>query len=143
MKGMTFLNKTTARFILPLVLIFGLYLMLHGDVSHGAGFAGGVFIFLGLMLIVLAYGRHETVKRLSEPAAILTGGVALIVLVLLAAAGMLKTGFFSPAIIQGAPGQPFNAVFIVMVNVLICIAAAASLFLLFMSLLSFKQKSKG
>ena len=49
MKGMTLIAKTITRLTLGLILLFGFYIFLHGHISHGIGFAGGVIVALGFI----------------------------------------------------------------------------------------------
>lgn len=64
MTGMTDIVKTITRFVSPAIMLFGLYLMLHGEELIGGGFAGGVLLASSLVLISLAYGRAAAVKKL-------------------------------------------------------------------------------
>jgi len=45
-----------ARVFAPLVLLFGLYMVLHATVTPGGGFQGGVVIASGLLLVYLGEG---------------------------------------------------------------------------------------
>lgn len=39
------------------VLLYGAYVIMHGHLSPGGGFSGGVIIGLGLMLYILTFGE--------------------------------------------------------------------------------------
>ncbi|RLE11536.1 hypothetical protein DRJ04_07885, partial [Candidatus Aerophobetes bacterium] len=39
---MTRIVKTIAKFVMPPVVLFGIYMMLHGHLTPGGGFPGGV-----------------------------------------------------------------------------------------------------
>ncbi len=48
------LIKNTCRFILPFLILYGLYVILNGDISPGGGFQGGVVLatcYLALFFI--------------------------------------------------------------------------------------------
>jgi len=62
--GMTLIVKTVTRMTLGFILLYGMYITLNGDVSPGGGFAGGVIIALGLVHIMLAFGKEVALKRL-------------------------------------------------------------------------------
>ena len=49
-----------ARILLPLVLIFGLYIILNGHLSPGGGFSGGAVLGAGLILYQNAFGYERT-----------------------------------------------------------------------------------
>ncbi len=68
-KGMSLIVKTITRLTVGLILLYGIYIVLHGHVSPGGGFAGGVIIALSFIHLMLAYGKEETFKRLSKQAA--------------------------------------------------------------------------
>ena len=59
MGGMSQLVKDVARLFAGFILTFGMYVMLHGHSRPGGGFAGGVIVAGGFVLLVLAYGRTE------------------------------------------------------------------------------------
>jgi multicomponent Na+:H+ antiporter subunit B len=46
--------KTGARLLLPLILLFGVYIFTHGHLTPGGGFQGGVIIASALLLMVLS-----------------------------------------------------------------------------------------
>jgi multicomponent Na+:H+ antiporter subunit B len=52
-----------ARGFAPLVLLFGLYMMLHATVTPGGGFQGGVVTASGLLLVYLGEG-YDAWRRL-------------------------------------------------------------------------------
>lgn len=58
--GMTIIVKTVTRVILWIILVYGIYIILHGHLSPGGGFGGGVIIALAFLSILLAYGREYT-----------------------------------------------------------------------------------
>lgn len=46
--------RTGSRLLLPLIMIFGCYIFLHGHLTPGGGFQGGVVIATGLLLALLS-----------------------------------------------------------------------------------------
>ncbi len=48
--------KTVAKYLIPFLLIFGVYVILNGHISPGGGFAGGAIMGAGLILYCSAYG---------------------------------------------------------------------------------------
>ena len=62
--GMTIIVKTVVRIIVGMIFLYGFYIILHGHLSPGGGFGGGVVLALGLLSVLLAYGRDDTLKRL-------------------------------------------------------------------------------
>jgi multicomponent Na+:H+ antiporter subunit B len=55
--------KTTARILLPLILLWALYVLIHGAGGPGGGFQAGCVLAAGLILFTIAFGLKET-KRI-------------------------------------------------------------------------------
>lgn len=55
--GMTLIVKTVTRVSVWLIILYGIYIILHGHLTPGGGFAGGVIIALAFLNLMLAYGR--------------------------------------------------------------------------------------
>ena len=47
--------KTTTRLLVPLIMVFGFYVSLHGHISPGGGFPGGVILASAFLLLVIAF----------------------------------------------------------------------------------------
>lgn len=58
MTGMTPIVKTIARLIAGLMFVFGVYVVLHGHLTPGGGFAGGVVIAGAFVMSILAQGSE-------------------------------------------------------------------------------------
>ena len=52
--------KFGARFLVPVIMLFGVYIILNGHLSAGGGFSGGAVIGAGLVLYLNAYGFKKT-----------------------------------------------------------------------------------
>jgi multicomponent Na+:H+ antiporter subunit B len=46
--------RTGSLFLMPLIFLFGIYIFLHGHLTPGGGFQGGVVIASGVLLMLLA-----------------------------------------------------------------------------------------
>jgi multicomponent Na+:H+ antiporter subunit B len=57
--------KTAADVFSPIALVFGFYIILHGHLSPGGGFQGGVLVGGAVILIYLGYGYEKTRKVLN------------------------------------------------------------------------------
>ncbi len=58
--------KNVAKFVIPFVLIFGIYLVLNGHISPGGGFSGGAVMGASLILYSSAYGFKTIRKVVTE-----------------------------------------------------------------------------
>ena len=82
-----------ARLMVPLIQIFGLYVITHGHYGPGGGFQGGVILAASLLLLRLTLGEEYEHRRFPPRLAILlaTSGMLLFVLV-----GLLPLGRGAP-----------------------------------------------
>ena len=70
--------KSCANITLPLALVLGIYVILHGHLSPGGGFQGGVIVAGAVAIIFIAYGykgvmsvfNAETAKMSEDAGAI-------------------------------------------------------------------------
>lgn len=65
-QGMSLIVKTVTRLTVGLILLFGIYIVAHGHVSPGGGFAGGVIIALSFINIILAFGKEFAFKKINQ-----------------------------------------------------------------------------
>jgi multicomponent Na+:H+ antiporter subunit B len=72
--------RTAAGFLLPLLLLFSLFLLLRGHYLPGGGFVGGIIAAIAFILHVFAFGLRNTRKLLRvHPMALMPVGLALAV----------------------------------------------------------------
>lgn len=55
-----------ARVLVPLIMMFGIYVVLNGHLSPGGGFSGGAIIGAGLILYLNAFGFAKTERFFTE-----------------------------------------------------------------------------
>jgi multisubunit Na+/H+ antiporter MnhB subunit len=72
------LLHVVSRFVIPVMQVYGLYIIFHGHESPGGGFAGGMVLGVGLVLYSLVFSLNEGQKRVPHDLA-MVGGVVLIV----------------------------------------------------------------
>lgn len=64
-KNDTILQKV-AFVLVPMIMIFGIYIILNGHLSPGGGFSGGAIIGAGLILYLNAFGFAKTERFFTE-----------------------------------------------------------------------------
>ncbi|MBL7131960.1 MAG: MnhB domain-containing protein, partial [Candidatus Omnitrophica bacterium] len=101
--GMTLIVKTITRLTVGLILLFGIYIVLHGHISPGGGFAGGLIIALSFIHLMLAFGREAALKRLSEAKAAVLESVGALLFLIIAVLGFTGGYFFLNFINKGKP----------------------------------------
>lgn len=58
--------RKTIMLSLPVIFVFGIYILLNGHLSPGGGFSGGAVMGAGLILFSSAYGGYSAAKLLTE-----------------------------------------------------------------------------
>lgn len=95
--------RVVTKFILPLILLFGLYVQFHGDFGPGGGFQAGVIVAAALILYTLVFGLDravdvappEVLRYLSLAGVLIYGGTG--VLNMLLGGDFLDYGSLVPA----------------------------------------------
>ena len=54
--------RTCASIIIPIILLFGIYVILNGSISPGGGFSGGAIVGAGLIFYSIVFG-HEKMQK--------------------------------------------------------------------------------
>jgi len=132
--GMTLIVKTITRLTVGLILLYGIYIVSHGHVSPGGGFAGGLIIALSFIHLMLAYGRKEALGKLSEKGAAFFESLGATFFWLLALAGFSGGYFFLNILRKGEPFKLFSGGMIPLYNIVISFKVGAGLFAIFMAL---------
>jgi multicomponent Na+:H+ antiporter subunit B len=132
--GMTLIVKTVTRLTVGLILLFGIYIVLHGHISPGGGFAGGVIIALSFIHLMLAFGKDFTFKKLNQAKAAFLESFGAIMFITIALLGFTAGYFFFNFINKGDPFRLFSAGSIPLSNIAISFKVAAGLFVIFVSI---------
>ncbi|MFH1458829.1 MAG: MnhB domain-containing protein [Candidatus Omnitrophota bacterium] len=137
-KGMSLIVKTVTRLTVGLIFLYGVYIISHGHVSPGGGFAGGVIIALSFIHLMLAYGKEEAFKRLSLTWASFFESVGALLFLGIALLGFRAGYFFLNFAPKGEPFKLFSAGIIPLCNIAISLKVGAGLFLIFVALVLLK-----
>lgn len=139
--GMTLIIKTVSRLIVGLIFLYGIYIILHGHISPGGGFGGGVVLALGLLAILLAYGREETqkwlrlglLKDLERASPLLFLGVGLL-------GSVMGSAFLANVLSKGRLFALLSSGTILPLNVIIGLKVGLSLFLVVLAMAEFDMR---
>lgn len=142
MNGMTPIVKKVTQLIVGLIFLYGIYIITHGHLTPGGGFAGGAVIAGAFILLVLAYGSDILrLKRREEGSSVLESTGILIFLVLAFAAIFIGTKiFFANYLPKGKIGELISAGVIPLFNIAVGIEVAAALFTIFLALVIYKEE---
>lgn len=58
--------QASATVLVPIIILFGIYVILNGHLSPGGGFSGGAIIGAGLILYLSAFGFEKAKKLFTE-----------------------------------------------------------------------------
>ena len=94
------IQRTTTRFVLPLLLLFSVFLLVRGHHEPGGGFSGGLVAAAAFVLYRFAFGREEVRRVLPVDARALIGAGLLV-----AIAGASAALFVGRPIMTGLWGK--------------------------------------
>ena len=138
MKGMTQIVQCITQLMVPSIFLLGIYVVLHGHLTPGGGFAGGILIAGCFILMILAYGSDKIKNETKKWYATLGESLGIFLFWIFAFLGLLQgSSFFYNFIAKVNPGDPntlFSAGIIPLCNLAIGIEVAAALFSVFIVL---------
>lgn len=121
--------RLVAKLLLPMIFVYGVYVVLNGHLSPGGGFSGGAVLGGGLILASNVFGQKKVSSILTAE---VTTGIS--VTCLLAYAAMKSYSFFTGAnhigweIPKGTPGDIISSGFILPLNICVGIIVACTMF---------------
>ena len=71
--------KTLARLLVPFIVVYALYVVMHGHHSPGGGFQGGVILAASFVLLGISHGFEQTRKRMSEKVAGVISSIGVLI----------------------------------------------------------------
>ncbi|MCR5137097.1 MAG: hypothetical protein K6C12_08360 [Oscillospiraceae bacterium] len=97
--------------VFPLTMMYMCYIILHGHLSPGGGFQGGVLVVGVILMLYFANGYSDTVTALSAGLLHEAEGLASVAYVALALMGVAVGAQFCENILytQGAIGQLYSS----------------------------------
>ncbi|MCL0088964.1 sodium:proton antiporter [Dehalococcoidia bacterium] len=130
----TVVIQTIARVVVPFLQLFGLYIIVHGPVSPGGGFQGGVIVGASMILLALSYDLSSAETKVSHKVRIAMDSTGALLFAGMGLLCLLVGGVFLEYGIIPLPMAPaeVRGLMILLVGVAIGIhimALAASLFL--------------
>jgi multicomponent Na+:H+ antiporter subunit B len=138
-EGMTLIVKTVTRISVWLILLYGIYIIMHGHLTPGGGFGGGVIIALAFLNVMLAYGRDFTSKWLNIGFLHDVEAASAALFLVMGLLGVSLGGaFFANFLSKGELFSLISAGTILPLNIIIGLKVAMSLFLVVWALAGFK-----
>lgn len=121
--------QVSAKILVPVIILFGIYVILNGHLSPGGGFSGGAIIGAGLILYVNAFGFERAEKIMNRK-----NYAVISVVPLLFYAVAKGYSFFTGAnhlesgIPKGIPGAILSGGLIMPLNICVGIVVACTMY---------------
>ena len=121
--------RVVVRFLVPLIFLYGLYVIFNGHLSPGGGFSGGTILGAGLILYSMAFGFRQTERYFNEKVYDVIKVVALLiysaVMLYFFTTGANGTDAWIP---RGTAGNIFSAGFILPINFVVGLEVACTMY---------------
>jgi multisubunit Na+/H+ antiporter MnhB subunit len=143
MKGMTVIVKKVTQIICGVIFLYGIYIIIHGHLTPGGGFAGGTIVAGSFILLILAFGSEFLALKKEETGSSILESSAILIFLIIAALGMIIGGagiFFVNFLPKGTIGQLISAGVIPLYNIAVGMEVAAALVTIFLALLIYKEE---
>jgi multisubunit Na+/H+ antiporter MnhB subunit len=143
MEGMSTIVKKMTQLLAGLIFMYGIYIILHGHLSPGGGFAGGAIIAGSFILLILAFGSSALNLKKEVAGSSNTESLAILMVAIMAIMALLFGAkvFFFNFLPKGTPGQLLSAGVIPLYNIFIGIEVAGAILTIFLGLVIFKEES--
>lgn len=142
MKGMTVIVKKTTQILAGIIFLYGTYVIIHGHLTPGGGFAGGVIVAAAFILVTLAFGSDFLNLKREETGSTSMENISILIVALLSLTGLLFGArvFFLNFLPKGTVGELVSAGVLPLYNIFIGIEVAMSIFVIFLSLVIYKEE---
>lgn len=118
-----------AFILVPLIFIFGIYVILNGHLSPGGGFSGGAIIGAGMILYVSAYGFDKMQKFFNEKTYTVVKVTALVTYCIVISYYLfMGANNLDNHISLGVPGMIFSSGIILWLNIFVGTEVACTMY---------------
>ncbi len=144
MKGLTPIVKKVAQLMSGIIFVYGIYIVVHGHLTPGGAFAGGIILAGAFILLILAFGSEVIKLKKEETGSSITESLSILLTLILAIGGLFigTKVFFNNYLPKGEIGELISAGAIPIYNILIGIEVAAAIITIFLALIIFKEEEE-
>lgn len=136
MAGMTVIVRTITRLLFPFTILLGTYIVIHGHLTPGGGFPGGVIMAASVVMLILAYGAERVQERMKPMRAEVLESIGGLAVVMLGLLGLVLGAFFLQNVFPlGELGQLFSAGNLPLLYLGTAIKVVAGILLIFYAML--------
>ena len=137
---MTVIIRTLIRSLLPIVLVFGAYIISYGHLTPGGGFQGGMILVGAVMSIYLAYG-YNAVRAIDDDDLDLLEHLGALLYVVVGLAGLLVGAAFLANVFPIGPvGSLLSGGIVFVLNLTVGFKVAAGSLIVLLILLEALRK---
>ena len=142
MKGMTVIVKKTTQILAGIIFLYGVYVIIHGHLTPGGGFAGGVIMAGAFILVILAFGSDFLNLKREQTESTATENISVLMVILLSIIGLFLGAkvFFLNFLPKGIVGELVSAGVLPLYNIFVGIEVASSIFIIFLALVIYKEE---
>lgn len=132
-KNKDIILKEICKFVIPFIQIFGVYIIFHGHLSPGGGFAGGAIIGVSFILYRIVYGKEGADKKISYSSLIKISSFGLILYGCMKGYSFISGGssMHWPSPPLGKEGNIISAGFILPLNIIVGSLVSITMYFLF------------
>jgi energy-converting hydrogenase B subunit I len=87
--------RTMTNVLIAFILIYGVYIIVHGHLTPGGGFQGGAVFASGVGLLIISFGSQSINKRLKEHHLSIIESSGALIFIGLAFGGMATLFFYN------------------------------------------------
>ncbi len=125
--------KQISKILIPIIQVFGLYVIFFGHISPGGGFSGGTIIGASFILYRIAFGKQQAKEKLKFTALLKVICYSLITYGLLKGYSFITGGgnIHGFQIPLGKPGNIFSGGFLLPLNIAVGFIVAVTIYFFF------------
>ena len=86
--------RVIAKIMIPVILLYGLYIQFHGEYSPGGGFQAGIIFAAGFVIYTLIYGLDKVQQAIPPVVVHILAAFGVFLFIAFGIAGMLLGGNF-------------------------------------------------
>jgi len=128
--------RTIARLMVPFLLLFGAYILLHGHLGAGGGFQAGIIFTSAVILAAIGRSRLELRSRLAGSKLWILGITGAVIFGLIGFLGIVSGGFYLQYSLLPLPfpADTIHAIMITIVEIGIGITVSGMICLVFLTI---------
>jgi multicomponent Na+:H+ antiporter subunit B len=86
--------RVTSVLLTPFIFLFGIYVVAHGHYGPGGGFAGGVVLAVGVILLRLVEDQEKVTRRFPAALGLLAASIGMLLFLVIGTVPLLLGGAF-------------------------------------------------